>query len=117
MLHAILRRLGQALARYLSRPHARLQTGVPTDSEALAQALRPGDVLLVEGNSRISGAIKYLTRSTWSHAALFVGPTLGGADASGLPHVFIEADMLEGVCSAACRTTSTTRRAFAARWA
>ena len=40
--------------------------------------LRPGDVLLVEGSSRISTAIKYLTQSTWSHAALFVGPPLGG---------------------------------------
>ena len=55
--------------------------------------MRPGDVLLVEGNSRISTAIKYLTQSTWSHAALYVGqrPELGG-DAC-----VVEADTVEGV--------------------
>ena len=31
-------------------------------------------MLLVEGNNHISGVIKYLTQSTWSHAALYVGP-------------------------------------------
>ena len=39
--------------------------------------LQPGDVLLVEGNSRVSVAIKYLTQSTWSHAALYIGDALG----------------------------------------
>ena len=34
--------------------------------------LRKGDVLLVEGSNRISTAVKYLTQSTWSHAALCV---------------------------------------------
>ena len=43
----------------------------------LAATLRPGDVLLVEGNTRLSVAIKYLTQSTWSHAALFVGAAVG----------------------------------------
>lgn len=94
MLHL----LGQALARYLSQPQSHLQTGMPTDRCALAQSLRPGDVLLIEGNSRISTAIKYLTQSTWSHAALFVGPQLGGQDGLGQPMLFIEADMLNGVC-------------------
>jgi hypothetical protein len=43
------------------------------DSTALRDTLRPGDVLLVEGKGRISGSIKYLTQSTWSHSALYVG--------------------------------------------
>lgn len=98
MFHGLLHSLGQALARALSRPRAHLQTGMPTDRAALAQSLRPGDVLLVEGNSRISAVIQYLTQSTWSHAAFFVGPTLGGQDAQGEPYLFIEADMLDGVC-------------------
>ncbi|EML5470868.1 lipo-like protein [Pseudomonas aeruginosa] len=59
--------------------------------------LRPGDVLLVEGESRYSTAIKYLTQSTWSHAALFVGSTGGPADAEGQPCCFVEADLREGV--------------------
>jgi hypothetical protein len=42
-------------------------------SKILRDTLRPGDVLLVEGKGHISGSIKYLTQSTWSHSALYVG--------------------------------------------
>ena len=62
--------------------------------------IAPGDVLLVEGNNRISGIIKYLTQSTWSHAALYVGPLAGRATEDGEPHVLIEANVGEGVVSA-----------------
>ena len=61
--------------------------------------LRPGDVLLVEGNNRIAGAIKYLSQSTWSHAALYVGAVPGNAAPDGEYHVLVEADMEEGVVS------------------
>lgn len=55
-------------------------------------------MLLVEGNSRISSAIKFLTQSTWSHAALFVGEYL--AESGGNPeHYFVEADLVEGIRS------------------
>jgi hypothetical protein len=93
--------LGSRLAKYLSevRPEGtHLATSPP---EKLAGALEPGDVLLVEGNTRISVAIKYLTQSTWSHSALYVGDALGGtagAPAAGEePKVLIEADMRAGV--------------------
>ena len=92
------RLLGKALARYLSAPRAAAQTGTPASPHKVLATLRPGDVLLVEGASRISTAIKYLTQSTWSHAALYVGPQLGGADAAGEPLLFVEADIVEGVC-------------------
>ncbi len=49
-------------------------------------------MLLVEGKARISSAIKYLTHSTWSHAALYVGPSRE----SGAP-CLIEADLVGGV--------------------
>lgn len=98
MASGIFHRLGMRLAQYLSRPRPHAQMGMPTDRHLLAQCLRPGDVLLVDGSSRVSGAIKYLTQSTWSHAAFFVGPPLGGADALGQPYLLIEADMLQGVC-------------------
>jgi hypothetical protein len=68
------------------------------DPAVLASALHPCDVLLVDGNTRFSVAIKYLTQSTWSHAALFVGSALGNAG-GGDPHVLIEADVREGVRS------------------
>ena len=57
-------------------------------------------MLLVEGNNRISGIIKYLTQSTWSHAALYVGPIDGASEPDGEPHVLIEANIGEGVTSA-----------------
>jgi hypothetical protein len=88
--------LGRALARYLTRPlgTAQVATSAP---EQLAQALRPGDVLLVDGATRISVAIKYLTQSTWSHAALYVGaqPQLPPRDGETVS--LVEADLVEGV--------------------
>ena len=57
-------------------------------------------MLLVEGNNNISGVIKYLTQSTWSHSALYVGPIAGRATEDGEPHVLIEANVGEGVVSA-----------------
>jgi hypothetical protein len=46
------------------------------DFEALRKHIRKGDVLLVEGDQRVSVVIKYLTQSSWSHAALYVGDEL-----------------------------------------
>jgi len=95
---ALPRFIGKALARYLSTPRAGAQTGTPPDPRKLLQCLQPGDVLLVEGSTRISSAIKYLTQSTWSHSALFVGADLGGCDEAGHPYLFVEADIVLGVC-------------------
>jgi hypothetical protein len=72
----------------------------PSDPEHLRGLMREGDVLLVEGNSRISGIIKYLTQSTWSHSALYVGPIDGAREPDGEPHVLIEAEIGAGVTSA-----------------
>lgn len=53
---------------------------------------------MVEGHSRISTAIKYLTQSTWSHASLFVG--FRWRDVAGKhDHCFVEADVVQGVRS------------------
>src|ERR1700680_4297913 len=69
--------IGRLIARYLEKPEQGYQAAAPGDAEALHANLKPGDVLLVEGNNHIAGVIKYLTQSTWSHAALYVGPILG----------------------------------------
>ena len=66
--------IGRLIARYLEKPERGYAPGAPSDVEALRALLRPGDVILVEGNNHIAGVIKYLTQSTWSHAALYVGP-------------------------------------------
>lgn len=90
--------IGRKLARYLSAPRHVHGPSSPTPRELLSATLRPGDVLLVEGTSRISAAIKYLTTSSWSHAALFVG-VIGEAHRVDRSHVFVEADLVDGVRS------------------
>jgi hypothetical protein len=89
--------LGRRLAVFLSKHGHVHSTSPPTNQELLKRALRPGDVLLVEGTSIIATAIKYLSQSTWSHAALYVGSALTGADSPESSHMLIEADLLEGV--------------------
>ena len=49
---------------------------VYNDERQLKATIRPGDVLLVDGDQRVSQAVKYLTQSSWSHSALFVGDAL-----------------------------------------
>ncbi len=97
ILNGITRWLGERLSRYLSQTHHTHSLAAPTDPARLMACLQPGDVLLVEGQSRFSVAIKYLTQSTWSHAALYVGDASGLSDAQGLPRCFLEADLREGV--------------------
>lgn len=72
----LLDRFGRFLARRLESESSGYQPYTPSDPETLRRTLQPGDVLLVEGNQKISAAIKYLTQSTWSHAALYVGDAL-----------------------------------------
>lgn len=89
--------IGKALARFLTEPNPRYRPLATSDPEQLRAVLRPGDVLLVEGNTRLSTAIKYLTQSTWSHAALYVGVISGVAGEDPEPRVLIEADIVKGV--------------------
>lgn len=65
--------VGKQIARYLEAPNSNYVRFANTSSVMLCKTLQPGDILLVEGNSRVSTAIKYLTQSTWSHSAFFVG--------------------------------------------
>src|SRR5262249_47017334 len=88
--------VGRFLARYLEKPVQGYEPFTPSDPNALRATLRPGDVLLVEGNNHISGVIKYLTQSTWSHAALYVGPIGDRVTADGEPLVLVEANIGQG---------------------
>ena len=89
--------LGGWLARYLSSPSKAPSHGPTYRPEALVATLRKGDVLLIEGDSRVSTAIKYLTQSTWSHAALcFSSPADLSGDRLDTP-VLVEADLNAGV--------------------
>jgi hypothetical protein len=93
---------------YLTRELPGYQRRVPNDMAQLSEHLQPGDVVLVEGKSRISQVIMYLTQSSWSHAAMYIGDALlrwGGPQAEAALERFgpeatqllIESDMKEGV--------------------
>ncbi len=90
--------IGRAIARYLDQPSPGYQPLATSSPEQLRCTLQPCDVLLVEGNRRISTAIKYLTQSTWSHAALYIGDRLAREPADPDPPVLLEADLLRGAC-------------------
>jgi len=92
--------IGKLIADYLQTELKGYEPFTPSDPDYLRSVIAPGDVLLVEGNNRVSGIIKYLTQSTWSHAALYVGPVDGAHEPDGEPHVLIEAEVGEGVTSA-----------------
>src|SRR5471032_3149905 len=79
----VLDTIGKLIAGYLQKEVPGYEPFTPSDPEHLRGVIEPGDVLLVEGNSRISGIIKYLTQSTWSHAALYVGPIDGAQEGDG----------------------------------
>jgi hypothetical protein len=99
VINKVLDYLGHRLARYLTAPIPNFKPPSTTEYELLCRCLRPADVLLVEGDTRVATAIKYLTQSTWSHSALYVGPIEGHAEPSGEPHVLIEANVNDGVVS------------------
>jgi len=89
--------IGKRLAAYLSAPietDTQVATSHPSE---LTATLRRGDILLIEGNSRISSAIKYLTQSTWSHAALYIGDGPYPHQKNRNEPILVEADINEGV--------------------
>jgi hypothetical protein len=88
-------RLLAAVVIYLTQPVKRYSPATTTDPESLLAVLRNGDVLLTEGNTRAAMLIKRLTRSTWSHVSMYVGPLEGGPD----PRCIVEADIAAGVRS------------------
>jgi Permuted papain-like amidase enzyme, YaeF/YiiX, C92 family len=69
----LLHKLAGFAASMLSKPIARYSLTIPNDLAQLRKHIRKGDVLLVEGNERVSEVIKYLSQSSWSHAAIYVG--------------------------------------------
>lgn len=90
--------IGDRVARRLSKPTSGYEPYAAARPDLVAKIIQPGDVLLVEGaRSRINAAIRYLTQSTWSHAALYVGPEAGLGERDGRPLVLIEAELGKGV--------------------
>jgi hypothetical protein len=93
--------------RVLTKPRGSYNNILPNNLDRLRSTVRPGDVVLVDGDQRVSEVIKYLTQSSWSHSAIYVGDELlrrhperraelveaHGVDAN---HLIIEA-LMEGV--------------------
>jgi hypothetical protein len=97
MLSSLAQLAGELILRYLDKPTARYQPFSAPHYDLLRRCLKPGDVLLVEGNTRLSAIIKYLTQSTWSHAALYIGDVLGPEAPGADPRVLVEAQPDLGV--------------------
>lgn len=93
MFNSVKRAIGERLAAFLSKDLPGYQRLDAVAIDAVAATLEKGDIVLIDGNTRISTAIKYLTQSTWSHACLYVGED--GADSSQLN--LLEADLKNGV--------------------
>jgi cell wall-associated NlpC family hydrolase len=93
----MLRVLGRQLAGFLSRERHVHGTSPPTNQQHLRRVLRPADVLLIEGTSLVATGIKYLTQSTWSHAAIFIGDSPDSGAGPRRSHMLVEADLLDGV--------------------
>lgn len=107
MFDAILDKIGEFIANRLQRQTSGYEPYTPSDPITLRRILQPGDVLLIEGNQKVSAAIKYLTQSTWSHAAIYVG-NVGLVDSSsGELKTLIEANLGEGVVASPLSKYST----------
>lgn len=94
---ALQRFISRQIIRYIEKPILNYRPYQFLPLADLEACMQPGDVLLVEGNQRISTAIKYLTQSTWSHAAMFVGREAGLRDKFGHRATLIEADVSDGI--------------------
>ncbi|MEX0880433.1 MAG: YiiX/YebB-like N1pC/P60 family cysteine hydrolase [Thermoanaerobaculia bacterium] len=64
---------GEWLVSRITRPRLEYRRYVFNDPEKLKSRIRPGDVVLVDGDQRVSQVVKYLTMSPWSHSAIYVG--------------------------------------------
>jgi permuted papain-like amidase YaeF/Yiix C92 family enzyme len=66
-------RLVDFAVRLLTKPLDGYVLHMPNDMGSLKRFVGKGDVVLIDGNERISEVIKYLTQSSWSHSTLYVG--------------------------------------------
>lgn len=97
ILDQMLDQLGQFIAGRLEQPASGYEPFTPSDPSTLRRTLEIGDVLLIEGNQKVGTAIKYLTQSTWSHAALYVGDLVAATPGGGERCMLVEANLGQGV--------------------
>lgn len=90
-------KLARFLVRFLTGNVRKYEPFAVSSPETLESVLQVADVILVEGNQRFSTAVKYLTQSTWSHAAMYVGHATGIDYLTPDTPTIIEADLENGV--------------------
>jgi len=67
-------RLGNLIARWLTKdPEHPSDSVLLLNYDRLSYEIRPGDVILLEGRSKVSDVIKMITQNPWTHAALYIG--------------------------------------------
>lgn len=96
MFDSLLDRIGRAMAGRLVKQSSGYEPYTPSDYDTLWATLKPGDILLVEGNQFVSASIKYLTQSTWSHAAMYVGHVLPKPSGGGERPRLVEVNIGDG---------------------
>ena len=101
--------MGRSLLKRLETPIQSYEKRIINNMENLYLVIRKGDVVLVEGRSKISHIIQLLTQSSWSHVAFYVGDTLTESEIEGKKkaldenkdhghqYMLIEADIGTGV--------------------
>ena len=89
--------LNNLIVNWLHKPIKSYEKRAQFSLRDLEFAMQPGDILLVEGNQRVSSAIKYLTQSTWSHAAFYIGQNNKFSEKFGNESILIESDLKNGV--------------------
>ena len=85
--------IGTRLAAFLTKPQRGYKRLDNLGINEVAKVLQGGDVVLIEGDTRISDGIKYLTQFSWSHACLYVGVE-GGCEEK---ETLLEANLQDGV--------------------
>jgi hypothetical protein len=94
---SVLDRVGRWMAARAIEPDAEPLANTP-QLRRLEAILQPCDILLVDGGgAKVASIIKYMTQSTWSHAALYVGKSLQGHHTGKDNGVLVESELGKGV--------------------
>jgi hypothetical protein len=101
MFDSLKQKISASILHYLAKPTKRYAPFFSPDMDVVRKSLQLGDVILVEGNTRLSAIIKFLTQSTWSHAALVIGERPGdsGQPAGSEPNILLEAEAETGIAT------------------
>jgi len=68
--------LRKLILKKLEKPRRSYEQRVYNNLDKLYSVIKPGDLVLVEGQSEMSRIIKLFTTSHWSHVAMYVGKAL-----------------------------------------